>query len=97
MNSKLLNRACQILKQKGSLSCSELGWLLWGDSTPFPSKGKGVHLNNKFCRPAGKVLNALFEQGRAKATICQKKYLWSFVETNPQEDGDAVYENIEYR
>ena len=42
---------------------SDIGWALWGDTTPYPERGEGSHGQNKFCRPAGKVLLGLQRKG----------------------------------
>jgi len=55
-------RALEILKRRPGLRCSQLGWELWGETTPSPQRGEGSHQNNKFCRPAGKVLNSLLRK-----------------------------------
>ncbi len=62
--TELLQRAWSILKQRGEMRGSDLGWELWGDTTAVPNRGTGSQRQNKFCRPAGKVLKALERQGR---------------------------------
>lgn len=57
----------------GELRGSDLGWELWGETTPVPDRGTGRQRHNKFCRPAGKVLKALERQGRA-SSIARKTY-----------------------
>mgnify|MGYP001585161571 FL=1 len=61
----LLDRAYKILKEKGPMRASDLGWELWGETTECPERGVGSHGWNKFCRPAGKVLNRLAKANRA--------------------------------
>ena len=41
------------------LRASDLGWELWGATTATPGHGVGAHGQNKFCRPAGKLLKRL--------------------------------------
>jgi len=62
--SSIRERAYQILKAKGPMRGSDLGWELWGETTEVPDRGTGSHQHNKFCRPAGKLLKALERQGR---------------------------------
>lgn len=63
-STALLDRAHQILKSKGPMRGSDLGWELWGGTTEAPGRGTGSHAHNKFCRAAGKVLRRLERAGR---------------------------------
>lgn len=63
--SDLLDRAHRILKEKGPMRGSDLGWELWGETTAFPNRGTGSARHNKFCRAAGKVLRRLERLNKA--------------------------------
>ena len=97
MNIQLLNKAYNALVHKGPLSCSELGWILWGNSTNTPHRGVGVHKNNKFCRPAGKILKILSSQNRVMPINCQNKQLWRAISSQTgaeTKDLESVCSNI---
>lgn len=90
MNSELLNRARGILVKRGPLSCSEVGWALWGNSSTS-MKGAGVHKNNKFCRPASKVLRNLEKLGLASCFQHRDKTIWK---AKPSERGENGYDIV---
>lgn len=69
-------RAYKILKERGPMRGSDLGWELWGDTTEFPTRGGGSHQHNKFCRAAGKLLRALEREGKAHWTPEETYVLW---------------------
>lgn len=71
-------RAHQILK-RGWMRGSDLGWELWGETTFAPNRGDGAHGHNKFCRPAGKLLNRLKRQGLAIERPSVNCTLWTAV------------------
>lgn len=56
-------RALLIVSVNPGIRASGLGWNLWGSTTAHPNRGEGSHGSNKFCRVAGKVLNALQRGG----------------------------------
>ena len=60
----LLERALAILRARGPMRGSDLGWELWGETTAAPRRGTGSECHNKFCRPAGKVLKRLERLGK---------------------------------
>lgn len=64
--ASILDRAYEIIKKRGKILGSELGWELWGETTAVPNRGTGSHRNNKFCRPAGKILLRLKREGRVR-------------------------------
>lgn len=60
-------RAYAILKKHpDGIRGSDVGWMLWGATTECARRGTGSHRSNKFCRPAGKVLNQLQRDGKAR-------------------------------
>ena len=62
MNSKITdseNKLLALVHRHPGSTAGELGWRLWGDSTPAPNPGTGSAHSNKFCRAAGKLLRAL--------------------------------------
>ena len=61
----VLDRAYEILKAKGPMRGSDLGWELWGATTECANRGTGSARHNKFCRAAGKVLKRLERLGKA--------------------------------
>ena len=61
----VLDRAYEILKAKGPMRGSDLGWELWGATTECANRGTGSQRHNKFCRAAGKVLKRLERLGKA--------------------------------
>lgn len=93
MNSEILNKAYAILVKRGSLSCSELGWALWGTTTSS-LKGSGVHLNNKFCRPAGKVLKELEARKMASHFRHKNKIIWKALSLGGVYGRDLVVDNF---
>lgn len=62
---KITDRAYGLLKRYGKMRGSDLGWMLWGETTESAARGVGSHGHNKFCRSAGKVLKRLEAEGRA--------------------------------
>jgi len=68
-------RALEALRKK-SMSAADLGWLLWGWTTSVPGRGTGSHLNNKFCRAAGKVLRDLERKGLVRVRVEGKRFVW---------------------
>lgn len=84
--SDLLDRAHRILKERGEMRGSDLGWELWGDTTPVPNRGIGSQKHNKFCRPAGKVLKALERQGRARSRGRETCTVWKACDPRPDRD-----------
>jgi len=79
--SEIHDRAYAILKEKGPMRGSDLGWELWGSTTESVMRGTGSHGHNKFCRPAGRVLRHLQREGRVIET-CPKGYtcfIWTAV------------------
>ena len=62
----ITDRAYNLLRDQGPMRGSDLGWLLWEDTTECASRGEGSHGQNKFCRAAGKVLNQLEREGRVR-------------------------------
>lgn len=52
-------RALEIVADRPGLRASHIGQELWNETTPHPKRGEGSHGSNKFCRPAGKILNQL--------------------------------------
>lgn len=80
MNATLLNRAWGIIKERGEIRGSDMGWELWGATTPVPTRGTGSHANNKFCRPAGKVLKALERLKRVRSVSRKTYTAWKVIE-----------------
>lgn len=72
----ILERAYEILKSKGPMRGSDLGWELWGETTDAPDRGTGSQLHNKFCRPAGKILRRLRELGLAREEAMKSYIRW---------------------
>ena len=70
------DRAVAILKKRGPITASQLGWELWGNTTSAPMRGEGSHGNNKFCLPAGKLLNKLRAAGKAYWGTEGPRVLW---------------------
>ena len=79
--SEIHDRAYAILRKEGPMRGSDLGWRLWGSTTFSPMRGVGSHGQNKFCRPAGRVLRKLQREGRVIET-CPKGntcFIWTAV------------------
>ena len=56
-----------LLRAKGPLRTSDVGWALWGQSTTAPERGQGAQRENKFCQTAGRLLHELQRIGRVEA------------------------------
>jgi hypothetical protein len=80
--SLIEKRAIQILK-RGWIRGSDLGWELWGETTFSAMRGEGSHGHNKFCRPAGKLLNRLKALGYAREKPSTNCTLWTATLTAP--------------
>lgn len=93
MNSELLNKAYVILVKRGPLSCSEVGWALWGN-TSTSLKGTGVHRNNKFCRPAGKVLKSLEAKKLASHFKHKTRVIWKAMPLGGTYGRDFISDNF---
>lgn len=93
MNTELLNRTYKVLVRRGPLSCSEIGWALWG-KTSTSIKGAGIHKNNKFCRPAGKILKVLKAQGRVSKFENGKKVIWKAIPSGGSYGRDFISDNF---
>lgn len=76
VRGQLDRRAIAILREQGPMKGSDLGWALWGESTPYPRRGEGSHAQNKFCRVAGKLLRRLEREGKVVWTPAEKYVLW---------------------
>lgn len=76
-------RALAVLRARGPMRCSRLGWELWGASTAVPDRGEGSHRTNKFCRSAGKLLRALERRGLARWTAGPGGVTWEAVPPPP--------------
>lgn len=66
-----------VADQDGRLRASHIGWELWKDSHQHPKRGEGSHGSNKFCRPAGKILNRLQRLGLVDAGTDGVGIVWS--------------------
>tara|TARA_Y100000310_G_C20525980_1_gene736046 strand:+ start:610 stop:1017 length:408 start_codon:yes stop_codon:yes gene_type:complete len=58
-------KAYRVVEHRGPISCADIGWELWGETTPSPMRGEGSHNHNKFCRAAGRIMNSLQDKGLA--------------------------------
>lgn len=74
--TELTERAHGILKARGKMRTSDVGWALWGETTEAPNRGNGSHGQNKFCRAAGKVLRRLERAGRAQWMVERGVGVW---------------------
>jgi hypothetical protein len=74
--SDLMLRAHRVLKERGQMRTSDVGWALWGATTESPNRGSGSHGQNKFCRAAGKVLRGLERAGRAQWKVVSGVGVW---------------------
>lgn len=83
--SGLLGRAWDILKTRGPMRGSDLGWELWGKTTEVPTRGTGSHQHNKFCRPAGKVLKRLQRLGCVREIPKETYMAWDATGNRPDE------------
>lgn len=63
-SEQTIEKAIRALRERGPMRASDLGWELWGETTEVPDRGDGSHKQNKFCRPAGKILRELDRQGK---------------------------------
>lgn len=81
----LLGRAWDILKARGPMRGSDLGWELWGETTEVPRRGTGSHQHNKFCRPAGKVLKRLQRLGCAREIPAETCMTWAAMGNRPND------------
>lgn len=70
------DQALKVLKGKGPLRASDLGWFLWGETSETAMRGEGSHRQNKYCRSAGKVLRRLERKGLASSSLYGKSFLW---------------------
>jgi len=77
------HRAWDILKSRGEMRGSDLGWELWGETTDCANRGTGSHRHNKFCRAAGKILRHLEKQGRVISVPRKRHTVWRAVGNNP--------------
>lgn len=68
-------RALEALSIK-PMTAADLGWFLWGWLSPTRARGTGSHLNNKFCRAAGKVLRDLERKGEVRVKVEGKRFVW---------------------
>ncbi|MCK9433889.1 MAG: hypothetical protein M0R32_03500 [Candidatus Cloacimonetes bacterium] len=93
MNTELLNKTYKVLLKKGPLSCSEIGWALWGHSSTA-QKGTGVYKQNKFCRPAGRVLKILETQGRASHFQHGRKIIWKAMPSGESNGKNFISDNL---
>lgn len=75
-DKKNIKRAIRFLQAQGPLTCGRLGWLLWGDTTSCPGRGEGSHRENKFCRPAGKIIKRMERQGMVHMVWDDHRILW---------------------
>jgi hypothetical protein len=90
---KLLGRAWDILKARGPMRGSDLGWELWGETTDCPTRGTGSQQHNKFCRPAGKVLKRLQRLGCVREIPEKTHMAWAAMGNRPNtlvSDGGAA-------
>jgi len=84
--ANLETKAIEILRRHpDGMRAGDVGWLLWGPNTPTPGRGVGSHGHNKFCRPAGKLLKRLAEQGKAYSIFAEYYRLWYARVDNPQQ------------
>jgi len=79
----LLCRVWDILKARGPMRGSDLGWELWGETTECPRRGTGSQQHNKFCRPAGKVLKRLQRLGCVREISKESCMMWAAMGTRP--------------
>jgi hypothetical protein len=89
MSDELLDRAYRILARNGPLSCSELGWALWGK----PGARKG----GRFCRPAGKALKRLLAQGRVASIGLRDKVVWKATPSGVGNGKDFTFDGPVYK
>ena len=75
----ILDRAYGVLKARGPMRGSALGWELWGETTAVSERGIGVHQRNKFCRAAGSVLRRLEKQGRVRQLPIKHGTSWKAI------------------
>jgi hypothetical protein len=76
VNVDIFARAHALLKSRGKMRTSDVGWGLWGETTESPRRGNGSHGQNKFCRAAGKVLRRLEREGRARWGVDRGVGVW---------------------
>jgi hypothetical protein len=76
MNAIILDRAYKILKERGPMRGSDLGWELWGETTECANRGTGSQRHNKFCRAAGKVLKRLEANGLVRSEGRETCTVW---------------------
>jgi hypothetical protein len=82
-SKELLGRAWDILKARGPMRGSDLGWELWGETTEVPRRGIGSHQHNKFCRPAGKLLKRLQRLGCVREIPAETCMTWAAMANRP--------------
>lgn len=70
------DRALEVLRLLGPLRGSDLGWVLWGGTTTSGRRGVGSHGQNKFCRPAGKLLRRLERRGLVVSEFRETCTVW---------------------
>ena len=71
------NKVILELHKQGRMRASNIGWAVWGDTTPHPMRGEGSAANNKFCRPAGKLLARMEREGLVKVMPDENGVYWS--------------------
>lgn len=72
-----MDRALEIIRKRGKIRGSDLGWELWGATTESAGRGEGSHGHNKFCRPAGKLLRRLERDGMVFSYIYGNAVMWT--------------------